>query len=265
MELAHFLPIVFHLASRKLVLYRLLWDKNCRGISLVTMDLIFLMYLTRYLDMLFLFESFFVEVYKIAHLLVSLAIIVLIRYHPSVSPTYEADLDTSFPRLALILPPFVLAIFFNKVILLVEVLHSFSWYMEALVMIPQFALLYKRQKYDTWMMALTLLLGAEGFVRCTSLVMHWDVESDPYVVYAALVECGVYVGGVAAILYSQAQTAKTAGLNESVAKPAFEEVWEAGKFEFQEGQEGLLSADGGKNGGGGMHASLAGGQTRLGV
>ena len=35
-----------------------------------------------------------------------------------------------------------------QVVLIIEILHTFSRYLEAVVLIPQFVLLYKRQKYD---------------------------------------------------------------------------------------------------------------------
>ena len=51
---------------------------------------------------------------QIAHLLVSVAVVLIMRYSPAVSGTYDADLDT-LPRAALIAPPLVMALVFNKV------------------------------------------------------------------------------------------------------------------------------------------------------
>jgi len=50
---------------------------------------------------------------QVAHLIVSLATVLIIRYSPAVNETYDADLDT-LPRAALIAPPLVLALVFNK-------------------------------------------------------------------------------------------------------------------------------------------------------
>jgi len=46
-----------HVFSRKLLLFKLLWDKSCRGISLVTQELLLIMFLTRYLDLLYIFVN----------------------------------------------------------------------------------------------------------------------------------------------------------------------------------------------------------------
>ena len=50
---------------------------------------------------------------QVAHLVVSLATVLIIRYSPAVNETYDADLDT-LPRAALIAPPLLLALVFNK-------------------------------------------------------------------------------------------------------------------------------------------------------
>ena len=50
---------------------------------------------------------------QVAHLIVSLATVLIIRYSPAVHETYDADLDT-LPRAALIAPPLLLALVFNK-------------------------------------------------------------------------------------------------------------------------------------------------------
>ena len=52
---------------------------------------------------------------QVAHLILSLAVVLIMRYSPAVAETYDADLDT-VPRAALIAPPLVLALVFNKVL-----------------------------------------------------------------------------------------------------------------------------------------------------
>ena len=56
---------VCHVFSRKLLLFKLLWDKSCRGISLVTQELLLIMFLTRYLDILYLFVNALDELVKV--------------------------------------------------------------------------------------------------------------------------------------------------------------------------------------------------------
>ncbi len=104
---------VCHVVSRKLLLWKLVFDKSCRGISLISAELYLLLYVSRYLDLLYLYTSLLDTLVKIAHLVISLAIVVLIRFSPTVAGTYDAELDTA-PRWLLVAPPFILALVFNK-------------------------------------------------------------------------------------------------------------------------------------------------------
>lgn len=171
---------ICHVLSRKLLLLKLLWDKNCRAVSLITQELYLVIYVFRYLDLLYLYVNFFNTLVKVFHLFVALAIVLLMRYSAA-SQTYDADLDT-FPRTALIAPSLVLGIFLNKVKLLIEMCHSFSVYLEAVALIPQFVLMYKRQAYENWVFLLTIFMGAERFLQSVSVLTDWKeaTKDDPY-------------------------------------------------------------------------------------
>lgn len=169
-----------HVASRKLVLFKLLWDKNCRGVSLITQELYLIIYVFRYLDLLYLYVGFLPTLIKVAHLIVALAIVLLMRYSAA-STSYDGDLDT-FPRAVLIAPAMVLGIFLNKVKLMIEMCHATSVYLEAVVLIPQFVLLYKRKAYENWVLAMTVLMGAERLMESISVFGDWKESKaeDPY-------------------------------------------------------------------------------------
>lgn len=55
---------VCHVGSRKLLLFKLLWEKHCRGVSLITQELLLIVFITRYLDLLYLFVNALDEVVK---------------------------------------------------------------------------------------------------------------------------------------------------------------------------------------------------------
>ena len=253
MEYIDLIALVCHVLGRKIILYHLIFPKSCRAISLVTMDLFLLCYICKYMDMLWLFEGMSDEVgqrlhgafhlaldintpsvsqiVKIAHILVSASIILLMRYSPRVAESYDRDLDI-VPRLVLLLPPLLLSIFLNKVGLISEIFHSFARYLEAVIMIPQLILLYKRGKYESWAAVASFCMGAEGFVRCLPILMKWpgipQVKS-PYLHATAVVQAVIFIVGFMAVAASRVQAMQEQGLNESAAKPAFEEVWEANK------------------------------------
>eukprot|EP00195_Chlamydomonas_chlamydogama_P017230 CAMPEP_0202902310 /NCGR_PEP_ID=MMETSP1392-20130828/16782_1 /ASSEMBLY_ACC=CAM_ASM_000868 /TAXON_ID=225041 /ORGANISM="Chlamydomonas chlamydogama, Strain SAG 11-48b" /LENGTH=155 /DNA_ID=CAMNT_0049589059 /DNA_START=320 /DNA_END=787 /DNA_ORIENTATION=- len=141
------------------------------------------------------------------------------------------------PRAALLIPPFLLALLFNKVVLIIEILHQFSFYLEAVALIPQFVLLYRRQKYESWVLLYTIFAGLEVLVRNIPKFMGWRLllKQDLYGLCAASVQAVVFLGGLVLVMVGRVETARQEGLNEAASKPAFDEEWQAGKFEFQEG------------------------------
>lgn len=112
----------FHWTWTGLLLFRLVRGLNIYSVSLVSQDLLLIVYLTRYLELLALFISLVDTAQKVCKVAAALSIVLLIRYSPVASKTYEAELDsTKGLRTALILPPFILALVFNRVAMVVEV------------------------------------------------------------------------------------------------------------------------------------------------
>lgn len=109
-----------HVASRALLLFRLVKGLPIYGLSLVTQEMFLVVYLMRYLEMLALFVSLTDFALKVTKIAVAVSIVLLIRYSPAVNKTYEAELDT-VPRILLLTPPFILAILYNRVAMVVEV------------------------------------------------------------------------------------------------------------------------------------------------
>lgn len=171
---------LLHGLSRSLLLFKLLWDRNCRGVSLITMELYLIIYVFRYLDLLYLYVGLGDTLVKVFHLLAALSAVLLMRYSPA-SQTYDGDLDT-FPRTVLVAPCLVLAIFLNRVKVIVEICHAFSVYLEAVVLVPQLFLLYKRQVYENWVLVFTVLCGGERLLQGVSVLTDWheSIKEDPY-------------------------------------------------------------------------------------
>ena len=55
-------------------------------------------------------------------------------------------------------------------------------YLEAVVLIPQFALLYKREKYDTWVLFLVIFMGLEKVIHNAHYTQNLGhaMKKDPY-------------------------------------------------------------------------------------
>jgi ER lumen protein retaining receptor len=108
--------------SRSTLLLHLTIGPDVRGISLITQELYAVVYCCRYLELLAIYTGFLPTVAKIAKITIALAIVLLFRFG-SYSKSYEAEHDT-VPRWILLLPPFALALVYNRVAMFVEVRPS---------------------------------------------------------------------------------------------------------------------------------------------
>jgi hypothetical protein len=108
-----------HAFSRGVLLVHLSLGTDVRGVSLITQELYAVVYCCRYLELLAIYTGFVPTVSKIAKIALALAIVLLFRFGPS-KKSYDAEFDT-VPRWILLLPPFALALVYNRVAMFVEV------------------------------------------------------------------------------------------------------------------------------------------------
>lgn len=190
-------------------------------------------YITRNAGLLVKFEGW-EEVVEVVKIGLSIASVLLLRYSPHASRTYDESLD-SLPRWVLLLPPFLLSLVFNRVVMIVEICRQFSWYLEPLVLIPQWLVMWRRKSYPFWVLAFAILAGLEGVASNMDLWLMGPaaMKQDSYRFVAAAVQLGVLCCGLLLLAF-QRLTAGPGTLNESAEKPTFDEVWEAQKFTFQQ-------------------------------
>ncbi|GFH18403.1 ER lumen protein-retaining receptor, partial [Haematococcus lacustris] len=136
-----------HLLSIVVLLLKINGMKSCRGVSRKTQELYALVFLTRYLDLFTNFISLYNTIMKLVFLGTSGTILYLMRYHKVIKVTYDKDQDT-FRYQFLILPCAVLALLINNERTPLEVLWTFSIYLEAVAILPQLILLQRTQNID---------------------------------------------------------------------------------------------------------------------
>mmetsp|Transcript_22357 Transcript_22357/g.26924 ORF Transcript_22357/g.26924 Transcript_22357/m.26924 type:complete len:216 (-) Transcript_22357:460-1107(-) len=148
-----------HLLSIVTLLLKIHATKSCAGVSLRTQELYALVFLTRYLDLLFSFISVYNTVMKVIFISTAFTIIWYMRRHKVVSQTYDKDNDT-FRYIFLVGPCAVLALLINHDFTVTEVLWTFSIYLEAVAILPQLVLLQRTKNVDTLTGNYVFLLGA---------------------------------------------------------------------------------------------------------
>ena len=132
--------------------------KSCAGVSLKTQELYAVVFATRYLDLFFRFISIYNTMMKVFFICSSCCIIWYMRRHRVVSQTYDKEQDT-FRVMFLIVPSSLLALVVNHEMSLVEVLWTFSIYLEAVAIFPQLVLLQRTKNIDTLTSNYVFLLG----------------------------------------------------------------------------------------------------------
>jgi len=118
----------------------ILASKSCARISAKTQILYLIVFCTRYLDLVTNFVSLYNTVAKIAFIILTSITIYLVRVR--YSNTYDRVKDT-FWISTLLVPSFILAIVFNHEMSTMEVLWTFSIYLEAVAIVPQLFMIEK--------------------------------------------------------------------------------------------------------------------------
>ena len=81
--------------AAQVLLLKIHATKNCSGVSLKTQELYAIVFVTRYLDLLFSFISLYNTIMKLIFIGSSACIIWYIRFHRVVSQTYDREQDIS--------------------------------------------------------------------------------------------------------------------------------------------------------------------------
>lgn len=151
---------MLHLLSIVTLLLKIHHTKSCRGISLKTQELYTLVFLTRYVD-LFVFKhvSLYNTSMKLIFIATSLAIIYYMRFHKVVKQTWDRQEDT-FRVLFIVVPCALLALALPNARTAIEMLWSFSIYLEAVAILPQLILLQRTQNIDNLTGNYVALLGS---------------------------------------------------------------------------------------------------------
>ncbi|XP_031501580.1 ER lumen protein-retaining receptor-like [Nymphaea colorata] len=148
-----------HMLSIVVLLLKIRTMKSCAGISLKTQELYVIVFVARYLDLFTTYISLYNTVMKIIFLATSVCIVWYMRYHKVVKQTYNKDQDT-FRHYFLIPPCFALALLIHRSFTVMEILWTFSLYLEAVAILPQLVLLQRSSNIDNLTVNYVFLLGA---------------------------------------------------------------------------------------------------------
>jgi ER lumen protein retaining receptor len=128
-----------HLFGIFVLLVTLLKNKGCQGISRSTQVLYFCVFITRYLDLVDHSQTAYLVIFKITYIVTSILVLVIFGMFRK---TYERSKDTC--SLIVIFMPCITASFLlTNDFSALEMLWSFSQFLEGFAMVPQYVFCYR--------------------------------------------------------------------------------------------------------------------------
>lgn len=192
MNIFRLLGDLSHLASILILIQKIHKSRSCRGISFKTQALYLAVFATRYVDLLTgPYYSLYNTIMKLVFLGTSAWIVYLMK--GKYRPTQDPQIDT-FKVEYLIIPCAILALIFNYKFTVLEVLWSFSIYLEAVAILPQLMMLQRTGEAETITTHYLFALGMYRGLYIPNWIYRYFVDDtiDPIAVVAGVVQTALY-------------------------------------------------------------------------
>jgi len=142
-----------HVFSIIVLLLRLRVAKNAHGISCRTHELFLCVFVTRYLDLFTTYYSFYNSAMNILYICSTALVIYMIKFSKPISSTYDKAQDTFRHWIFAVAPcgviAFITHLFGNGFkINIIELLWTFSIYLESIAILPQLILLQRYREVE---------------------------------------------------------------------------------------------------------------------
>ncbi|XP_017784959.1 PREDICTED: ER lumen protein-retaining receptor [Nicrophorus vespilloides] len=183
-DLSHLLAII--------ILLRKIWKtRSCAGISGKSQILFALVYTTRYLDLVTTYVSLYNTVMKIIFIAVSIATCYLI--YMKFKATYDHNHDT-FRIEFLLAPAVILALLINHDFTFLEILWTFSIYLESVAILPQLFMVSKTGEAESITSHYLFALGSYRALYILNWIYRYHNEEiyDLIAIVAGIVQTALY-------------------------------------------------------------------------
>ncbi|KAH7731973.1 ERD-2 protein [Aphelenchoides avenae] len=180
-----------HLVAICILLWKIWKTRSCAGISGRSQILFLVVFVSRYLDLFTNFISLYNTTMKVFFLASSIATVYLIYF--KFKATYDRNHDT-FRIEFLLVPSLVLALLINHDFSLMEILWTFSIYLESVAIMPQLFMLSRTGSAETITAHYLFALGSYRALYILNWFYRFHVESflDPIAVVAGIVQTVLY-------------------------------------------------------------------------
>lgn len=183
-DLSHLLAII-------ILLLKIWKTRSCAGISGKSQILFTIVYITRYLDLFTTFISVYNTVMKIVFIGASVATVFLMFV--KFRATYDRNHD-SFRIEFLLIPTVILALLINHDFTVLEVLWTFSIYLESVAILPQLFLVSKTGEAESITSHYLFALGSYRALYLINWIWRYIMEShyDLIAIFAGIIQTILY-------------------------------------------------------------------------
>jgi len=185
---------MMHLASLLILIFRIRQSRNCLGISCKTQEMYLLVFLARYMDLFVYYVSLYNTFMKLAFIGLTGYLIFMMRFSRFYKSTYDWKGD-NFPYWKYLLPPCaVLGLIFNPEFTPLEVLWSFSIFLEAVAFVPQLEMLRQMKEVENLTSHYVFCLGAYRVLYIFNWMSRYaNSQSIPWIsLFAGVVQSVLY-------------------------------------------------------------------------
>lgn len=190
---------MLHVMSICILLLKIKQVQSCAGLSLKTMILYATVFSCRYLDLFTNFYSMYNTVLKILFLGTSYYVCYLVKMDPVISATYDEEKKDTF-KVPFLLAPCVALAFLTAVDWsLLELLWTFSIYLEAVAILPQLFMLQRTGSCEVLNSHYIFCLGGYRALYLLNWIYRYFTEDGYY--YQAGVFIVWFAGAIQTILY----------------------------------------------------------------
>ena len=173
MNIFRLLADPLHVGAILMLLIKICMGKSCSGVSARTQILFALVFSARYMDLFTNFVSYYNTTMKILILLLTYITIGLI--FTKLKETYDSKYDT-FRIELLIIPAGLLAFFVNHEFTFMEVLWTFSIYLESVAILPQLLMLIKSGESESMIWHYVFALGLYRAIYIVNWIYRYYYE-----------------------------------------------------------------------------------------
>lgn len=199
MNIFTYLGDLLHLASFFVVFLKIYTTKSCNGVSLKTQEMYVLVFLTRYVDILYNFRSLYLWAMKIIFITISLGIVYMMRLKMPYCKSYDKRID-DFNVWYVYGPCLILAMVWNEAFTPTEILWAFSYFLEAVAIFPQLFVVQKLAKstggfVETLTSHYVFSLGGYRFFYLLNWIFRFITEKNywhPLIWFTGVVQTALF-------------------------------------------------------------------------